>query len=193
MGRKGPISPFFFGAAVQAATCTGKGSSQVKDLAENHRAKRRLRTLCERAKRTLSSSAQEEIDSLFDGTSFSLFEELNMDYFRNSKGPVERCSCDGGIDKRNVHDVVHVRGFLRSPIVQTVIQEFFHNGNRSINPDEALAFSWLLDVTSLFMELETAGGVTTKLIECNTAIHTKQGQQTTTHADSQPDVLTPCV
>ena len=58
-----------------------------------------------------------------------------MDYFRNSKGPVERCSCDGGIDKRNVHDVVHV---LEVP-AQKMIQEFF-SGNRSINPDEALAF-----------------------------------------------------
>ena len=143
--------------------------------------------------RTLSSSAQEEIDSLFDGTSFSFFEELNMDYFRNSKGPVERCLCDRSIDKRNEHDVVHVRGFPRSPIEQIMIQEFFLNGNRSINPDEALTFSWLLDVTSLFMELETAGGVMTKLTERNTAVLTKQGQQTTTHADSQPDVLTLCV
>ena len=69
----------------------------------------------------------------------------------------------------------------------------FSQWNRSINPDEALAFSWLLDVTSLFMELETAGGLTTKLTERNTAIHTKQGQQSTTYADNQPHVLTPSV
>ena len=79
----------------------------MKDLDENHRAKGRLRTQFERAKRTSSSPTHVEIDSLFDGTSFSLFEELNMDYFRNSKGQVERCSCDRSIDKRNVHDVVH--------------------------------------------------------------------------------------
>ena len=85
----------------------------------------------------------------------------------NSKGPVERCSCDGGIDKRDVHDVVHVRGFPRSPIEQTMIQEFFfffHSGNRAINPDEALAFL-LPDVTPL---LETAGGVMTMPIERQT-------------------------
>ena len=115
-------------------------------MAENHRAKRRLGTQCERARRTLSSCTQEEIDSLFDDADLSLFEELDMEYFGNSKGPVERCSCDGGIDKRSVHDVVHVRGFTRIPIAQDM--RFL-----------------LLDVTALLMEWETAGGVMTKLIE----------------------------
>ena len=90
-----------------------------KDLDGNHRAIRRLRTQCERAKRTLSSSTQAtvEIDSLFDGIDFSLslskakFEKLNMDYFRNSMGP--KCLRDSGIDKRNVHDVVLVGGSER--------------------------------------------------------------------------------
>jgi heat shock protein 1/8 len=61
-----------------------------KDLKSNQRALRRLRTACERAKRTLSSSTQAhlEIDSLFEGIDFNStitrarFEDLNMDYFR---------------------------------------------------------------------------------------------------------------
>ena len=46
-----------------------KRKNRGKDLAGNQRAIRRLRTQCERAKRTLSSSTQAtiEIDSLFDG------------------------------------------------------------------------------------------------------------------------------
>merc|ERR1712136_436079 len=100
-----------------------KRKNRGKDLAGNHRAVRRLRTQCERAKRTLSSSTQAtiEIDSLFDGIDFSLslskarFEELNMDYFRNSMGPVEKCLRDSGIDKRNVHDVVLVGGSTSIP------------------------------------------------------------------------------
>ena len=71
----------------------------------NLRAIRRLRTQCERAERTLSSSTQAtiEIDSLFEGTDYSCslsrvrFEELNMDYFHNSMGPVEKYLRDGGI------------------------------------------------------------------------------------------------
>merc|ERR1711988_1611178 len=121
-----------------------------KDLSTNQRALRRLRTQCERAKRTLSSSTQAtiEIDSLFDGCDFSCslsrarFEELNMDYFRNSMGPVEKCLRDSGIDKRNVHEVVLVGGSTRIPKVQTMIQEFFNGKEpcKSINPDEAVAF-----------------------------------------------------
>ena len=115
-----------------------------------------------------------------------------MDHFRNSKGPTERCSRDGGIDKRNAHDVVHARGFHRSPIAHQTIQETF-NGNRSINADEALALKvpdpLLLDTTPLLMELETAGGVTTKSIERNTTNLTKTGQTFTECDVNQPGFL----
>merc|ERR1719468_933716 len=121
-----------------------KRKNRGKDMSGNQRAIRRLRTQCERAKRTLSSSTQAtiEIDSLFDGIDFSCslsrarFEELNLDYFRNSMGPVEKCLRDSGIDKRNVHEVVLVGGSTRIPKVQSMIQEFFNGKepNRSINP-----------------------------------------------------------
>merc|ERR1719353_826369 len=102
-----------------------KRKNRGKDLAGNQRALRRLRTQCERAKRTLSSSTQAtiEIDSLFDGIDYSAslsrarFEELCMDYFRNSMGPVEKCMKDSGIDKKSVHEVVLVGGSTRIPKV----------------------------------------------------------------------------
>merc|ERR1739842_283482 len=111
-----------------------KRKNRGKDLSGNQRALRRLRTQSERAKRTLSSSTQAtiEIDSLFEGIDYSCslsrarFEELNMDYFRNSMGPVEKCLRDSGIDKRNVHEVVLVGGSTRIPKVQSMIQEFFN-------------------------------------------------------------------
>ena len=81
-----------------------------KDLSTNKRALRRLRTACERAKRTLSSSAQAsiEIDSLFEGIDFytsitrARFEELNADLFRGTLEPVEKALRDAKMGKDQV-------------------------------------------------------------------------------------------
>merc|ERR1712134_173221 len=121
-----------------------------KDITDNARALRRLRTACERAKRTLSSAAQTsiEIDSLYEGIDFyssitrARFEELNMDLFRKCMEPVEKVLRDTKMDKSQIHDVVLVGGSTRIPKVQQLLQDFFNGKElcKSINPDEAVAY-----------------------------------------------------
>ncbi|XP_004716333.1 heat shock cognate 71 kDa protein [Echinops telfairi] len=112
-----------------------------KDISENKRAVRRLRTACERAKRTLSSSTQAsiEIDSLYEGIDFytsitrARFEELNADLFRGTLDPVEKALRDAKLDKSQIHDIVLVGGSTRIPKIQKV-----YEGERAMTKDNNL-------------------------------------------------------
>ena len=121
-----------------------------QDLSSNVKSMRRLRTACERAKRTLSASsvANIELDSLFEGIDYNTvvsrakFENMCGSVFQSCLKPVERVLIDSGISKSQVDDVVLVGGSTRIPKIRTLLTDFFNGKElcQSINPDEAVAY-----------------------------------------------------
>ncbi|XP_065210472.1 heat shock 70 kDa protein cognate 4-like [Planococcus citri] len=185
-----------------------------RDISQTWRALRRLRTACEAAKRTLSSSkiASIEIDCLYDGIDFysqisrALFEELNMDLFQNAMALVEKAILDAKINKTHIDQVILVGGSSRIPKIQNMLQALFVGKtlNKSVNPDEAVAYGAavqaailngdqsyivrdlvLKDVTPLSLGVRVAGHRMAVVIKRNTAIPARMTSVFTTTVNYQ--------
>jgi L1 cell adhesion molecule like protein len=185
------------------------------------RALRRLRTACERAKRTLSNGTQTtvEIDSLFDGEDFNAnitrarFEDINSKAFNGTIQPVEQVLKDSGIEKSKVDEIVLVGGSTRIPRIQKLLSDFF-NGKKlekSINPDEAVAYGaavqagilsgkatsadtadlLLLDVVPLSLGVAMEGNIFATVVPRGTSVPNIKKRTFTTVSDNQQTVQFP--
>jgi L1 cell adhesion molecule like protein len=131
--------------------CVGEFKKKTKqDIAGNSKALRRLRTACERAKRTLSSATQAsiEVDSLSEGADFQImltrakFESLCEPFFKRCIAPLDGLLKDAKMNKEQIHEIVMVGGSSRIPKIREMLMAYFGGKklNDSVNPDEAVAF-----------------------------------------------------
>ncbi|MBW2702445.1 MAG: molecular chaperone DnaK [Deltaproteobacteria bacterium] len=183
------------------------------DLRADRMAMQRLKEAAEKAKQELSSSMETEITLPFITADDSGPKHLNLslsrgqmealvpDLFERLEGPCKTALEDASLGAAEVDDVIMVGGMTRMPKVQERAKEIFgKEGNKEVNPDEVVAIGaavqagvlkgdvedvLLLDVTPLSLGVETAGGVSTKLIDKNTTIPTRKSQVFSTARDNQ--------
>jgi molecular chaperone DnaK len=191
-------------------------AEQGIDLSGDAMAMQRLKEEAEKAKMSLSSSQSTEINLPFitaDASgpkhlnvtlSRSKLEQICDDLYVRTKSPFEACLKDSGLSIGDVGNLVLVGGMTRSPKILELAKELGgKDPHQGVNPDEVVAIGaavqgavlsgdindvLLLDVTPLTLGIETAGGVSTAMIERNTTIPTKKSQVYSTAADSQPAV-----
>ena len=196
--------------------CVNEFKKKNKNITEiTPRALRRLRTSCEKAKRTLSSAmtAFIEVDSLQDGIDFNhnftraKFEDLCSDLFKGCLKPVEEAMKESKLDKNQIDEIILVGGSTRIPYVQKILSEFFNGKklNQSVNPDEAVAYGAavqarilsggkdkeltdvvLIDVVPLNLSVETQGEFATPIIKKGTTIPCKKTETFSTGVNNQP-------
>jgi L1 cell adhesion molecule like protein len=196
---------------------TKNKSLDITAVMKNKKVLSRLKSACEKAKKTLSGTTSTTIDveSLYDGIDFKTnisrakFEALCIDDFKKCLEPVEQVLKDSKMSKSQVTDIVLVGGSTRIPKVREILKEYFNGKDpkQDINPDEAVAYGAavqgailskvdhksitdivLVDVTPLSLGIETAGGQMAKIIQRNSTIPCCKEQVFSTYSDNQPGV-----
>ena len=187
------------------------------DLSDNKKALRKIKTVVERAKHSLSGLTQTtiDIDSLHEGIDYksiltrAKFESLCFDIFQKTLEPVIKVLSDSKISKSQINDIVLVGGSTRIPRIQEILSTFFNDKElcKSINPDEAIAYGaavqaailsgivdskldqlLLIDVNPLSLGVETSGNTMTILVPRGTTLPVSKTQTFSTGVDNQPAV-----
>lgn len=193
----------------------GKKSCGV-DLSKDPIALQRLKEEGEKAKIELSSTTSTDISLPYIANTDAGPQHLNCTLTRAQlermiSDYIDKCVklCDGVLEKArlsvsDIDEVLLVGGTTRIPAIQEMIKKYFgKEGNKTVNPDEAVALGaaiqgsilsgeqdgiLLLDVTPLNLNITTSGQMATVMIPANTTIPYEKSEVFTTAADNQPAV-----
>ena len=205
-----------FDNAIVNWLCDNFESENGVDLRKDPMALQRIKEAAEQAKIALSSSTSTSINLPYitatsDGPKHMVydltrakFDQLTENLVERHRTPILKAMKDAGLNVSDIDDILLVGGTTRIPAIQKLVKDIFgKEGNKSVNPDEAVAIGaaiqgsilagekkdiLLLDVTPLSLGIETNGGVCTKVIERNTTIPTAKKQVFTTATDGQTAV-----
>ena len=187
------------------------------DLRNDRQALQRLYEAGEKSKIELSTKMETDISLPFITATAegplhleakltrATLESLVRDLVESTRGPVENALRDAKLNASDINEVLLVGGMTRMPLVQQTIKAIFKKeGNKSINPDEAVAVGAaiqssilsgemgkdvvLVDVTPLTLGVEVKGGLLEPIIERNTPIPVKKAKVFTTAEDNQTEV-----
>ena len=184
------------------------------DVSKDPMAFQRVVEAAEKAKVDLSSSTQTEINlpylMVVDGVpqhfvatlTRAKFEQMMAEFMKKVTALVDGALKAASMKPSDVNEILLVGGTTRVPKVQDFVKSYFgKDGNKSVNPDEAVALGAavqgailsgdmgsdivLLDVTPMNLNITTLGGVATVMIPANTTIPTSHDNVFSTAEDNQ--------
>lgn len=191
--------------------------TDVELLLKNTRAFRRLRSVCEDAKKALSTaiSTNVQVDAFYNTLDLNVkisrakFNEICCDIFNRCIVPLDNAIKDADIAKDKIDEVILIGGSTRIPYVRDMLKQYFDGKQLrlDVNPDEAVSIGAsiqgailsgksdknindviLVDVIPLSLGIETSHGVMSKIITRNTPIPCSFQQLYSTEADNQRTV-----
>ena len=184
------------------------------DVSKDAMAFQRIVEAAEKAKIDLSSSSQTEINLPYlvvvDGVpqhfvetlTRAKFEQMTTGFMKKVSNLVDGALKAADMTPSDVNEILLVGGTTRVPKVQEFVKSYFgKDGNKSVNPDEAVALGAavqgailsgdmgsdivLLDVTPMNLNITTLGGIATVMIPSNTTIPTSHENTFSTAEDNQ--------